>query len=313
MTPLHDAVVLAGGAAQRLDGISKPDLVVAQRRLLDHVLAATTEARRVVVVGPGHLKRAGVLLTREVPSFGGPVAGIDAGLTALDRAAEQAGEQPSPWLLVLACDVPLAERVVPRLLAAASGAADGARLVDRSGHAQPLLAVYLRAALDRALARLRAERGVRDVPVRRLVDSLDLLDVPDDEDGGMDVDTWDDVDLIEARLGGEEHMTASGPTSTTGPDAERTPPLVRWVRELAVALDVDPGVADVRALLDLARDAAHSVERPAAPLTTFLVGYAAARAGGGADAVASAARTASERALAWRPEDPETPDTPRED
>ena len=30
-------------------------------------------------------------------------------------------------------------------------------------------------------------------------------------------------------------------------------------------------------LLDLARDAAHGVERPAAPLTTFLVGVAVGR------------------------------------
>ncbi|MCZ0980335.1 DUF6457 domain-containing protein [Streptomyces diastatochromogenes] len=48
--------------------------------------------------------------------------------------------------------------------------------------------------------------------------------------------------------------------------------------ELGIDLDVDTGV-----LLDLARDAAHGVARPAAPLTTFLVGYAAARAGDGAD------------------------------
>ncbi len=33
-------------------------------------------------------------------------------------------------------------------------------------------------------------------------------------------------------------------------------------------------------VLDLARDAAHDVARPAAPLTTFLVGLAAGRSGG---------------------------------
>ena len=57
--------------------------------------------------------------------------------------------------------------------------------------------------------------------------------------------------------------------------------------ELGIDLDVDTGV-----LLDLARDAAHGVARPAAPLTTFLVGYAAAQAGGGPEAVAEAARKA---------------------
>ncbi len=71
--------------------------------------------------------------------------------------------------------------------------------------------------------------------------------------------------------------------------------------ELGIDLDVDTGV-----LLDLARDAAHGVARPAAPLTTFLVGYAAARAGGDRDAVAEAARRAAALAARWA--DEATPD-----
>ena len=65
-------------------------------------------------------------------------------------------------------------------------------------------------------------------------------------------------------------------------------------RELAVDLDVDVGL-----LLDVAREAAHNVDRPAAPVTTFLVGYAAALAGGGADAVTRAAERASVLARSW--------------
>jgi hypothetical protein len=68
--------------------------------------------------------------------------------------------------------------------------------------------------------------------------------------------------------------------------------------ELAAALDVDPAVLDRDLLLDVARDAAHGVARPAAPLTTFLVGYAAGLRGGGAAAVADAAATAQRLALA---------------
>jgi len=64
--------------------------------------------------------------------------------------------------------------------------------------------------------------------------------------------------------------------------------------ELGIELDVDTGV-----LLDLARDAAHGVARPAAPLTTFLVGYAAASAGGGPDAVREAAAKAVALAQRW--------------
>jgi 2-methylcitrate dehydratase PrpD len=57
--------------------------------------------------------------------------------------------------------------------------------------------------------------------------------------------------------------------------------LDRWVRELQEELGLDPDVVvDVNAILDLARVAAHEVDRPAAPLTTFVVGYAAGRASG---------------------------------
>ncbi|HEU4674359.1 MAG TPA: DUF6457 domain-containing protein [Motilibacteraceae bacterium] len=76
--------------------------------------------------------------------------------------------------------------------------------------------------------------------------------------------------------------------------------LDEWVREVARELGLDLEV-DVPLLLGVARDAAHRVARPAAPLTTFLVGYAAAQAGGGADAVRRAADVATRLAMA-RPE-----------
>ena len=60
-----------------------------------------------------------------------------------------------------------------------------------------------------------------------------------------------------------------------------------WLSEVAVTLGIDVSVLDEQAVLDLARDAAHHVARPAAPLTTFLVGYAAGRRS--ADTAASVA------------------------
>ena len=47
-----------------------------------------------------------------------------------------------------------------------------------------------------------------------------------------------------------------------------------WIDELSDALDVETEV-DEALILDLARTAAHSVARPAAPITTYLLGYAA--------------------------------------
>jgi hypothetical protein len=75
--------------------------------------------------------------------------------------------------------------------------------------------------------------------------------------------------------------------------------LDEWLAALAAELGVSADDVDVRHLLDVARDAAHSVDRPAAPLTTFLVGYAAGTRGGGADIVRQAADVAQRLALAW--------------
>ncbi len=62
-----------------------------------------------------------------------------------------------------------------------------------------------------------------------------------------------------------------------------------WVDLVRAELGLGPVERDV--LLDLARDVAHGVARPAAPLTAFLVGLAAGRAGGStADVRAAAAR-----------------------
>ncbi|MDQ3628703.1 MAG: DUF6457 domain-containing protein [Actinomycetota bacterium] len=55
--------------------------------------------------------------------------------------------------------------------------------------------------------------------------------------------------------------------------------LQEWTASVQSALGTDAEV-DIHLVLDLARDAAHAVERPAAPLTTFLLGYAAALRGG---------------------------------
>lgn len=82
--------------------------------------------------------------------------------------------------------------------------------------------------------------------------------------------------------------------------------LERWVDALAAEFELDPDVVDIGGVLDLARDAAHNVERPAAPLTTFVAGYVAGLAAReGADhAVEDVLDRASELALAWTP-DPE--------
>lgn len=49
-----------------------------------------------------------------------------------------------------------------------------------------------------------------------------------------------------------------------------------WVRALAAELNV-PAPVESAVILDVAKDAAHSIARPAAPVTTYLQGYAVAQ------------------------------------
>lgn len=67
-----------------------------------------------------------------------------------------------------------------------------------------------------------------------------------------------------------------------------------WVASVRDALGLSDDI-DVTLLLDLAREAAHAVARPAAPVTTYLLGLAVAR---GAEADAAAAMI-TELAREW--------------
>lgn len=278
--PAYDAVVLAGGAARRLGGADKPGVRVGGRALLDRVLTACAGARTTVVVaGPRPTARP-VIWAREEPPGGGPLAALAAGLrhTTADR------------VVLLSADLPFLDHRTVRGLLAPLGhgaTADGVLLTDADGRDQPLVAAYRTASLRRELAVLTGRHGdLAGLPLRRLTGALDLTRIPDPV-ASFDCDTWDDIATARARIREHGHV------------------LDEWISavkdELGIDLDVDTG-----ALLDLARDAAHGVARPAAPLTTFLVGYAAAHAGGGPEAVAEAARKATALALRWAEED--TPD-----
>jgi hypothetical protein len=65
-----------------------------------------------------------------------------------------------------------------------------------------------------------------------------------------------------------------------------------WTDLLCDELDIELDV-DTTQVLDLARDAAHTIERTAAPVTAFLVGYAAATRGGGSVDVDSCTEVAT--------------------
>ncbi|MGW7485406.1 DUF6457 domain-containing protein [Streptomyces sp. NPDC054786] len=283
----YDTIVLAGGAARRLGGADKPALSVGGRPLLDRVLAACPDTALTVVVGPHRPTTRAVVRALEDPPGGGPLAALDAGLR----------HTTAPTVLVLSADLPfLTAATVQSLLAAATESAaagpgggsphgdsapregfaphgvsaprggeaarDGAMLQDASGRDQPLVAAYRAESLRRELARVRAEQGtLAGLPLRALVKGLLLERVPDvTTTASFDCDTWEDISAARARI--REHGNV----------------LDEWITAVKADLGIELDV-DTAALLDLARDAAHGVARPAAPLTTFLIGYAAGQQG----------------------------------
>jgi len=182
-----DVVVLAGGRGRRLGGLSKADLVVGGARLLDHILGdladwdhpAVTLGRTVVVAPDTVNVPDGVRRTLEEPPGGGPSAGVAAALAVLGKG---------DLVAVLTCDAPRSARALPLLLEALSDDVGGAAAA-RAGFTEYLLAIY---RFDRLAARIRDERGARDISARRLLGPLAPVPV-DVGDLGRDVDTWEDL------------------------------------------------------------------------------------------------------------------------
>jgi len=187
---MYDAIVLAGGAARRLDGADKPGLDVRGVPLLDRVLAAVADADRVVVVGPRRDTRTPVEWCREEPPGSGPVAAIAA---ALPRVAQ-------PVVVLLAADLPWIGPAVPVLRSALDDPdVDAAVLTDADGRRNFLAAAWRTAELHIALDRIGDPAGAA---VRGLYEGTRTAEIGDPAGWGQDCDTWDDVETARSRAGG---------------------------------------------------------------------------------------------------------------
>ncbi|MEG2423861.1 NTP transferase domain-containing protein [Glutamicibacter sp.] len=252
-----DALVLAGGRGTRLGGDGKAEIELHGKRLVDRVVTAArkTGARRVVVVGPESTGTKADAVIREDPPFAGPLAGIAAGLAEL--AASGNGE----WTMVLACDLQRPVAVASALIGGfGQRADDGLLLVDAEGHAQWLAGIYRTSALGSVCAELG--ENLVNAPVRRALNQLQLARVPVDDETSSDIDT--PQALESARQNRRKAM------------AQHLPPeaLNDWLEAAAKELGLDSSEVDIATVLDVAKHVAHEVARPAAPLSTFLLGLA---------------------------------------
>ena len=169
----YDGVVLAGGAAKRLGGAEKPELMVGGRRLLDIAVEALSGAETTMAVGTAIPTTRPVGWVREQPPGGGPVAALAAALPMLT----------APTVVALAAECAGTAAVLA---------------VDADGRDQPLLAGYPLAALR---AVLPAEP--HGVSLRAVVSALEAAGPVRRVDlGGTPPVSWDcdtDADLQRAR------------------------------------------------------------------------------------------------------------------
>jgi hypothetical protein len=71
-----------------------------------------------------------------------------------------------------------------------------------------------------------------------------------------------------------------------------------WTGALCAELGLDPADVDQKTLLNLAKVVAHTVDRPAAPLTTYMLGVAVGRG----EPLAETAAKIAQFARGWQPE-----------
>ncbi|MGZ4539695.1 MAG: molybdenum cofactor guanylyltransferase [Blastococcus sp.] len=184
--PLYTAVVLAGGKAARLGGQAKPQLEVGGRTMLAAVLAAVSDADLRVVVGPIQPVPDDVVLVRERPPGGGPVAALRVGLA----------EVPTDVVALLACDLPfLTGSLIAELRGRLTG--DGVLVVDEGGRDQWLLGVWRTVALRGAVTGITGPTSMRRVLAPLAVLRVRPAPVPGEPPPWLDCDT--PADLARAR------------------------------------------------------------------------------------------------------------------
>jgi molybdopterin-guanine dinucleotide biosynthesis protein A len=155
------ALILAGGKATRMGGVDKRELVIAGRTIFERQVEALAPCvAEIIVSSPRPI--AGYRSVRDPVAGAGPLAGIAAGLAAAD----------TPWLFVIAGDMPYVHRAFVELVL--SRADDGCDAVGIriGGLAQPLCTM-LRTTAWRAVVgarltagRLKASSLLTDEPLR---------------------------------------------------------------------------------------------------------------------------------------------------
>jgi len=156
-------VILAGGSAERLGGIDKCLLALADKPLAQHILEGLGDAVSGVVLNangdPGRFSSLGLTVVKDQETDCGPLAGICAGFEWAER------EDPGgTWLFVVSGDTPFVRGELIGILAAALAETEPPAIVlpVARGQAHPLCALWRRDQLAEMSAAVY-DAGLRSV------------------------------------------------------------------------------------------------------------------------------------------------------
>ncbi|MDQ6978806.1 MAG: molybdenum cofactor guanylyltransferase [Mariprofundaceae bacterium] len=186
------AVILAGGESRRM-GCDKAQLRLGEASLLDHALHHVRPVFPHIAVSVRQPRDDvdGVQWCDQGAGRG-PMMGIAAALS----------QMTTPWLFVLACDMPLVSSALIRQLAEQVQQDDAVDVIVPRihGHVQPLCGFYSVRCLPAMEARIAAgQRGVQSLIATLHARVIDWDSMPQQF---MDVDTPQDMNMIESQYQG---------------------------------------------------------------------------------------------------------------
>lgn len=194
---LWSALILTGGTSNRF-GSDKSEAILDGTALIDFLVFSIPVGVPVVVVGPDRDEFPNNIdVIQEDPRGGGPVAGIAAGLSLIQRE----------YVAILATDMPYSAALAPFLLEKLSNEVDGVIVVDEAGFQQPFSGIYRVSSLLKAFQKLEP---LLNTSMRALLLELKLEKVmlnADDSHFLIDIDTQ--ADLIKAISDSTARINAS--------------------------------------------------------------------------------------------------------
>lgn len=234
-------IIVAGGKSSRMYFIDKSSLPL-QRESLFEITVKNAVGEILVSSNSEDIEYKNVVVVKDLVPSGGPAVGVWSCLQIIK----------SEYVLLLAVDQPFVGNFIEELIKLALDNSNGA-WIKAAGQFQPFASCVKRELL---LTSLEQSQGV-NISMRRLLQGMNLAKLEVTNNKIWDVDTWSDYFYALGQINEKEPMTEE------------------WIETLQRQLNLTADFLDTEEILNITRVVAHNIERKAAPLTTFLLGYLA--------------------------------------